>query len=95
MKNIRQRFNEREEKRIHHSMYMNFANAIKEQGFSHDKIRRWLDKLVDKEDFAEIPKRAILENLYALTKPPGALDSGVNLPPEARKRRIRSLVGVS
>lgn len=69
MRSIKRRFEKLEKERPNHSTYINFATAIKEQNFKRSAIRRWFNKLVDKGDYIQPEKRAILKHLYLLTKP--------------------------
>jgi hypothetical protein len=45
-----------------------FNNAITGQNFSKDRIARWFNKLVDKEDYSTIPKKHCLAHCYNITK---------------------------
>ncbi len=69
MRSIERRFDALENERPNHSTYLNFAMAILGQDFHPDLIRRWFNKLVDKDDYAQEEKRSILSQLYAHTKP--------------------------
>ena len=69
MKSIERKFSKLEQSRQALSSYMNFAVAVKDGYFTHDIIRRWFNRLVDKEDYSRKDKRAILAFLYALSNP--------------------------
>lgn len=44
-----------------------FYDAIAYQKFSKDRIKRYFNQLVDKDDYYMPEKRAILQDLYRLT----------------------------
>ena len=69
MKSIKRRFNNIEKKNPYWRSYICFAEAMKGQDFSGQTIRRWFNKLVDKNDYAKSDKKAILNHLDTLTKP--------------------------
>jgi hypothetical protein len=69
MRSIQHSFDKLEASRPGLSTYMNFGAAIRGRGFSRGMVRRWFNKLVDKEDYAPEEKRAHLEHMYALAKP--------------------------
>jgi len=64
MRSINRRFNRSQNT----TTITKFYDAITYQNFSEDRIRRWFNKLVDKEDYDTSDKRAILKDLYRLTK---------------------------
>ncbi len=66
MKSLERRFKNIREKNKNWSSYLCFVNAIKEQRFSKQIIHRWFNKLVDKDDYAQNEKRAILADLINL-----------------------------
>ena len=70
MKSIERRFKNINEKRTSWSTYACFASAIRGQNFSQESIRRWFNKLVDKDDYAASDKKSILTHLENLTKRP-------------------------
>ena len=45
-----------------------FNIAVTNQNFSKDRIARWFNKLVDKEDYSTIPKKHCLAHCYNITK---------------------------
>ena len=67
MKSIQRRFNNIREKKEGYSDYLCFCEAIKGQKFSREAIRRWFNKLVDKDDYAASDRKNILTNLESLT----------------------------
>jgi hypothetical protein len=84
MKNIQYRFRAQQEKRPMHSTFLNFAAAIKGQGFTAVMVRRWFNKLVDPDDYAPEEKREHLQYFYELAKrAPGRPHSRGNLAQEA------------
>lgn len=50
--------------------YIIFANAVKGSRFRRDKIRRWFNRLVEKDDYSPSDKRSLLQQLYELSNPP-------------------------
>lgn len=69
MKSIKRNFESAREKRPAWSSYVCFAEAVKGKGFSKEAIRRWFNKLVEKDDYAKNEKKALLENLVRLSSP--------------------------
>jgi len=51
----------------HWSTYTKFAMAIKNQKFDEVIIRRYFNKLVDKDDYSKSDKKSILDFLYELS----------------------------
>lgn len=45
-----------------------FLEAVRNQNFSEDVIRRWFNRLVDKDDYSKKQKKDILQNAYRATK---------------------------
>jgi hypothetical protein len=64
MRSIKRRFN----KSRNTTSITKFYDAVCNQNFSEDKIRRWFNKLVDSDDYHPTDKRTILKELYKLTK---------------------------
>lgn len=80
MKNVKHRFAAQQDKRPMHSTFLNFAAAIKGQGFTDAIVRRWFGKLVDKDDYDPRDKRDHLRHLYDLAeRAPARPHSGANL----------------
>ncbi len=81
MKSIERRFKNIQEKKAGWSSYLCFAEAITGQMFSKEAIHRWFNKLVDKNDYAQGDKRAVLAHLQSLasavTTPGNASESPV------------------
>lgn len=68
MKSIERRFKSITEKNPYWSSYYCFYEAIKGQNFSEQRIRRWFQKLVSKDDYVREEKRDILNHLIGLSK---------------------------
>ncbi len=68
MKSIERRFNKFKDKRPGWSTYSCFVAAIRGQNFSSESIRRWFNKLVEKDDYGTGEKKNILAHLENLTK---------------------------
>lgn len=68
MKSIERRFNSIKEKKDGWSSYLCFAEAVAGQRFSSEAVRRWFNKLVNKDDYAESDKRMVLAHLQSLTE---------------------------
>ena len=67
MKSIQRRFDDISSKNPHWSSYICFAEVIKQQKFNKESIRIWFNKLVDKDDYDKKDKKALLDQLYALS----------------------------
>ena len=63
MRSIERRF----EKSKNTTTITKFYDAVIYQKFSKDRIKRYFNKLVDKDDYDTSDKRAILQDLYRLT----------------------------
>jgi hypothetical protein len=68
MRSIQRRFKQREKDNPCWSSWTCFADSIKEQDFTKDKIRRYFNVLVDKNDYEEEEKMQLLRYLYKLTR---------------------------
>jgi len=69
MKSLERRFNNIAEKNPYWGSYVSFAEAVKEQGFGRQTIRRWFQKLVEKDDYARNEKKELLTHLEELANP--------------------------
>jgi len=69
MKSLRRRFNNIDSKNSGWGSPICFAEAIREQNFSEQVIRRWFHQLVSKEDYFTNEKTALFQFLLAHTKP--------------------------
>lgn len=67
MRSIERKFNNIQEKKPFWSSYICFAETISNSNFSKDLIRRWFNKLVDRDDYAQEEKRRVLNYLYTLS----------------------------
>lgn len=72
MKSLERRFRNLLEKNPSWSTYTCFAEAVQNQNFGHDRLRRWFNLLVSKDDYAPEEKLAILDHLKELTMTPEA-----------------------
>lgn len=70
MKSIQKRFVNIQTKNSNLSTFNCFTSAIKYQNFCKDRVRKMFNKLVDKDEYAQNEKRALLNFLYELTKCP-------------------------
>ncbi len=68
MRSIKRRFEYIQRKNPFWSSFTCFANTVRGKKFSRDRIRRYFNKLVDKEEYAKDEKGQILKYLYDLTK---------------------------
>lgn len=66
MQSIERRFISMQEKYPNHSSFICFGRAIKDQGFSESMIKRWFNKLVDKDDYCRSEKAELFAHLYSL-----------------------------
>lgn len=69
MKSIERRFKGISSRHPFWSSYTCFAEAITGQNFSRESLRYWFNKLVDKNDYAQSDKKAIIAHLEHLNKP--------------------------
>lgn len=69
MRSIERKFNNVQEKNQLWSSYLCFANTIKGNNFSEDRLKRMFTKLVDKNDYAQNEKRQIIRHLLFLNNP--------------------------
>lgn len=70
MKSIERRFEKLQQSNPELSSYMNFSGAVGDGGFSADSISRWLNRLVDKDDYCQRDKKTLLAHLNSLSNPP-------------------------
>lgn len=63
MKSLERRYN----KSKNTTTITKFYDAIAYQKFSKDRIKRYFNQLVNKDDYDQSDKRAILKDLYRLT----------------------------
>lgn len=64
MRSIKARFNQSKNT----TTITKFYDAVISQKYSKDRIKRNFNLLVDKQDYDGVDKRAILKDLYRLTK---------------------------
>lgn len=50
------------------STYMNFASAVREQGFTRDAISRNFNRLVSKDDYERKDKQSLIDGLTRLSE---------------------------
>ncbi len=77
MKSIERRFAGWQKSRPHHSTFINFSRAVNGGRFSPDTIRRWFNRLVDKDDYAAADKRDHFRYLVELSNPLKTTGKGV------------------
>ena len=75
MRSLQRRFNKIEKNNPYWSSHTCFAETIDQQEFSHQTIRRWFNKLVEKDDYDKKDKKAILKHLFKLNRK-------IKIPPE-------------
>ncbi len=68
MKSIERRFKNIEEKGVGWTSYTSFAQTVSGQNFSEKIIRRYFNKLVDRNDYLPAEKKEIINHLLTLTK---------------------------
>ena len=68
MRSIERRFKYVQRKNPFWSSFTCFANTVRGKKFSRDRIRRYFNELVDKEEYAKNEKGQILKYLYETTK---------------------------
>lgn len=70
MKSVQRRFNIIKHKFPYWSSYVDFADTIKNQGFSKKAIYYWFNRLVEKNDYSLSDKNSILTHLLKLSTMP-------------------------
>jgi hypothetical protein len=68
MKSIERRFENIKKKDNGWTSYICFAQTVSGQSFSEKIIRRYFNKLVDKNDYLSAEKKEIINYLLTLTK---------------------------
>ncbi|RJQ33213.1 hypothetical protein C4568_04895 [Candidatus Parcubacteria bacterium] len=68
MRSIERRFNNFQITRPNVSSLLNLAAAVKQQGFSAERVSRALTQLVDKEDYERKDRQAIVRHLVSLSQ---------------------------
>ncbi len=68
MRSIQRRFETFQQKNRDASTYINFAHAVKQQGFSKNILARWFNKLVKKDDYDKKDKKRLINHLWELSK---------------------------
>jgi hypothetical protein len=63
MRSIERRFKKIEKENPNLSTFIVFSRAVAGQHFSKDRLSRWFNKLVDKDDYDKKDKKTILEYL--------------------------------
>jgi hypothetical protein len=66
MKSIEARFKKNKKRNPYWSSLVQFSEAIKGKNFRKDTIKRWFNKLVEKDDYDRTLKRKILHSMYKL-----------------------------
>ena len=66
MKSIERSFNKVANKNPLWSSYICFIETIRERKFSERMIRRWFNKLVDKDDYDKAEKRMVVKSIVYL-----------------------------
>lgn len=69
MKSLERRFKNISNKHPDLSSYVCFFKAVENQRFSKDIVRRWFNKLVDKDDYESKEKRSIVRDMVASSNP--------------------------
>lgn len=69
MRSVQRRFNEIKRRNPYWGSYVCFVEAIHGQGFSKRVIYRWFNRLMDKEEFDQEERVAILRALKNLQPP--------------------------
>ncbi len=68
MRSIERRFDNIQDENPYWSDWTCFAEAIRRQNFSKDRIRRYFNELVDEGEYENKDKRLLLKYLYRLTE---------------------------
>lgn len=64
MKSIQRSFIQEQQRHPELSSYTNYANILAGKKYSKSAIRRWFNKLVDKDDYSQSDKRELYAHLY-------------------------------
>ena len=67
MRSIERRYKSIEAKNPLWSLFICFAEAVKNQHFNRQAISRWFSKLVEKDDYSKSDKKQILNHLEDLS----------------------------
>lgn len=86
MRSIKHRFDALEQKQPNHGSYINFSEAVSGQNYNHERLRKAFNKLVDKEDYSQEEKRALLQHLYHNSKCAVAYRIRGEKPPQKDKK---------
>ena len=68
MQAIENRFNKISNENPGWSSFICFEETVRGQGFSYYTIRRFFNKLVDKDDYDEKDKKTLLRGIHELTE---------------------------
>lgn len=82
MRSIERRFLDLQQERPFHSSLLNLGAAVKGQNFSEGMVRRWFNKLVEKDDYEGSNKREVIAHLTGLS----------NSTEESRKTTLNALL---
>lgn len=80
MKTLERNFKKIEANNPYWSTYTCFAQAIKGKSFNKETIRRWFNKLVNRDDYSSEDKKTILSFLYDLSWPKKVAEDDVKKP---------------
>ena len=68
MKAIERRFNRISSDNPGWSSFICFEETVRGQGFTHAIIRKWFNRLVDKDDYDKCDKKTLLREIYELAE---------------------------
>ena len=68
MRAIRRRFNRISNDNQGWSSFICFEETVRGQGFTHDAIRRWFNKLVGRDDYDRHDKIILVRGIYELAE---------------------------
>ncbi len=68
MRSIERRFKYVQRKNPYWSSFTCFANTVRGKKYSKDRIKRYFNKLVDKEEYAKDEKKQIMKYLFDINK---------------------------
>jgi hypothetical protein len=70
MRSIQRRFEIEKQRNLNLSSFICFCKAVRGQKFSRDAIKRWFNKLVEKDDYRKSEKKLLISHLTDLSNCP-------------------------
>src|ERR1035437_8395856 len=80
MKSLKRVFDKVQKENPGWGAYIVFANTVRGRNFSHDRIARMFNLLVDRSEYLKSEKIGLLKYLYSINKPLNRTKKGSILP---------------